>query len=131
MELDSLKGNRMYRCKYEYNPSAPFGAQHIWSVLAAQAGLHLWIRETPESKDQPVYGGLEIHWRQPPDYMADDAPSQDHCWLLKAPCWHDGSSLQAEQKWIPKWRANPHDHSGMFSALTETLKALESSKSDS
>lgn len=46
-------------------------------------------------------GGLEIHYRTPPDYMKADEPSHDHCWMLGVKCWHDGSSLYASEVLIP------------------------------
>ena len=111
------------RCKYEYNVDC-FAKKHIWSVVCGGGALHLWINDMGEKfgHDHPgqrYHGGLEIHYRTPPGYMRHDAPSQDECWLLHAPCWHDGSSLQASETWIPRWKARPHDHDDLFAALTK------------
>jgi len=46
-------------------------------------------------------GGLETHYRTPPDYMRDREPSHEHCWMLGGKCWHDGSSLYASEVLIP------------------------------
>lgn len=111
---------RRYRCKYEYTQR--FGhPHHEWSLLGAKGGLHLHISDYGE-KYQKEYGeryqgGIEIHHRTPPGYMRNDPPSQDECWLLHAPCWHDGSSLQASERWIPLWLINQHDHDHMFAML--------------
>lgn len=112
-----------YRSKYEF--SMQFGhAYHVWSVVARHIGMHLHIcdyGETDEKKLGERYsGGIEIHYRQPPDYMKDEAPSNDNCWLLKAPCWHDGSSMQVTDTWIPRWRGlvgRPDEHVQMLEFL--------------
>lgn len=103
-----------YRCKYTYVND--FGPEHTWVVVGAKGALHLHIRES-HTQGVRTYGGLEIHYRQPPSYMEHDAPSQDNCWALGGPCWHDGSSTYAEERWIPLWQAAPHDHDGMFQRL--------------
>ncbi len=43
--------------------------------------------------------GLETHSRTP--LYADEAPSHDYCWLLKCPCWHDGTTMYAEETYLP------------------------------
>ena len=107
-----------YRCTYEY--SKPFGSpKHNWSVIGARGAVQLHI--TVVDKYGPS-GGIEIHYLQPPEYMKNDAPSHDICWLLKCPCWHDGSSLQAEEVWIPRWQDDPHNHDAMFIALQRVLE---------
>ena len=105
-----------YRCKYEYNRE--FGQpSHLWSVVGELGAMHLSIRAYELDKKTNWCGGLEIHYRHAPDYMRGDAPSHECCWLLEGPCWHDGSSLQAEEVWIPLWKAAPHDHDRMFELL--------------
>ncbi len=101
-----------YRCKYEYSRrhGNPF---HVWSLIGAHGGLHLHIGEFAEDS------GIEVHYRTPPDYMENQPPSDDHCWLLKTPCWHDGSSLQATEVWIPLWKSLNGDHDAMFDALRQ------------
>ncbi|KKM93449.1 hypothetical protein LCGC14_1208210, partial [marine sediment metagenome] len=46
------------------------------------------------------------------------------------PCWHDGTSLYASEVFVPLWKANPHDHKGMFQRL-EREYALRFVKEDS
>ena len=71
-----------------YRPG--FGAVAVWAVFTPDA-------EYPLSK---VYGGLEMHYEKPPYYMDGRAPSNDHCTnLLCRPCWHDGSTLQFEERY--------------------------------
>ena len=114
------------RCRYEY--SRPYGNPvHTWSVVGSLGGLHLHIEDYGEDKpeDRRYSGGLEIHWRTPLLCMNKDAPSQDHCWLLRAPCWHDGSSLIVTEHWIPLWLADPHNHDRMFGMLRSRLAEEE------
>lgn len=109
-----------YRCTYEYRDDG-YAKCHTWTCVGANGGLHLYIREphsayVSEGLQDPS-GGIEVHYRYPPEYMADDAPSHDECWVLKCPCWHDGSSLQASERWIPMWELDRNDHEGIFNAL--------------
>ncbi len=109
-----------WRAKYEYQ--VQFGNPvHTWSIVGPASGLHLYItdqgKEYAEKYGDRYSGGIETHYRSPPAYMADDAPSHDNCWLLCCPCWHDGSSLQVTEFWIPFWQSNPNDHDRMFLAL--------------
>jgi hypothetical protein len=102
-----------FTCKYEYTHR--FGKpNHCWTVVGRHGAKHLHISPDADYGDT---GGIETHYREPPDYMADDAPSHDQCWLLKAPCWHDGSSMHATEFFIPMWKSAPHDHEGMFRLL--------------
>lgn len=112
-----------FRSKYEF--SIEIGhPHHVWTVVGRHLAIHLNITDYGEDHakkyGERYSGGIEIHYRQPPEYMKDDAPSQDHCWLLKAPCWHDGSSLQVTERWIPHWlefRGAPDEHERMFALL--------------
>ena len=111
---------RRYRCKYEYQHQfgKPF---HTWSLVGARGGVHLHITDYGEDHERQYgdryQGGIEIHYRTPPDYMRDEPPSHDECWLLHTPCWHDGSSPQVSERWIPFWRTAEHDHDRMFAML--------------
>lgn len=124
-----------YRCKYEF--TIDLYPRHTWSLVGRHLGIHLHIGDLSNrlSKDPDggLSGGIEFHFRAPPEHMGDEAPSQDHCWLLKAPCWHDGSSLQASEVWIPQWlelRGVPDEHERMFELLeaeaeNHTMTTLE------
>ena len=123
--------NKHYRCKYEYTNE--FHPMHMWSVVGARMAVHVHITDLGESYATRYSGGVECHYRTPPDYMRDSAPSQDRCWLLHAPCWHDGSSLQAAEVWIPRWLRDPHNHDNMFRAiqlLIEEHEARDAGKED-
>jgi hypothetical protein len=103
-----------YRCAYKYEHR--FGNPiHLWTLVGPLGGMHLTIRDGgADSKYERYSGGIEIHSRTP---LRDAAPDHDECWLIHAPCWHDGSSLAVTERWIPRWLNNPHDHDLMFLAL--------------
>lgn len=106
----------MPRFRAEYRYSRPFSsARHDWFVIGRKGAIHLHINDSG-----PEYGysaGLECHYRSPPDYMENDAPSHDECWVLKCPCWHDGTSLYAQEFFLPIWQISPNDHEAMFRLL--------------
>lgn len=92
---------------------------HEWVCIGPHAGIHVHISDSPctDAGNPKHYGGIEIHYRSPPDYMADSPPSHDCCPYIKCPCWHDGSSLQCTEKWIPFWVRDPNNHERMFAAI--------------
>jgi len=112
-----------FRSKYIYNNN--YGRpQHIWTVIHGQGAIHLHINDMGQEyadkyRIDRYSGGLEIHYRKPPLYMKNDAPSQDECWILKCPCWHNGSSLEASEIWIPQWLNDQHDHDRMLASLEQ------------
>lgn len=97
------------RLEYEHRFTFRFGSPfYVYFVVGAHGAIHFWVTDHGEEYSQKYdverySGGLEIHYRHPPDYMAGDAPSQERCWLLNAPCWHDGTSLYASESLIPRW----------------------------
>lgn len=109
--------SRKYQFKYTFTAQRG-GPTHIWSALGAKGGLHLHIhdrgKESEGEVDGRYYGGVEIHYRSPPERMKQIAPSDNKCWLLECPCWTDGSSCWARDDAIPFWEADPHDHVRMF-----------------
>lgn len=106
-----------FRCEYVY--SKPFGtARHDWRLIGAKGGINLHISGPYKHTGAEHWtAGLEMHSRLPPDYMRDQAPSHDHCWLLKCPCWHDGTSLYAQEHYLPQWMSDMHAHDRMFADL--------------
>lgn len=84
---------RTYKCEFRYSHS--FGAPTAtWSLIGRHGGVHAHMRRYNE--EETPSGGIELHYRTPPDYMDDQAPTHQDCWLLNGPCWHDGSSLAIE-----------------------------------
>lgn len=114
-----------FRSKYEY--SKPYSNHHhVWTVIGRHGAMHFHVtdagKEHADKYGDQYSGGLEVHYRSPPDYMQDDAPSQDKCWLLGCPCWHDGTSLYASETIIPFWLVSPNDHERMFRFLEAEYK---------
>lgn len=109
-----------FRSKYTYEPA--FGhPRHVWTVIGRHGAIHFHVTDMGEEYRQKYgerySGGLEVHYRSPPEHMEHDAPSQDKCWLIGCPCWHDGTNLYATERVIPFWLAAPHDHERMFQFL--------------
>jgi hypothetical protein len=81
--------------------------EHSYELIGRHGGLHFHVlehgAEMLKQGCDPFGAGLEVHYRQPPDGMAGLPPSHDECWLLKCPCWHDGTSLYAQETLLPMW----------------------------
>ena len=111
-----------YRSEYKY--TRRFGhPNHVYLVIGRHGAIHFHVTEYPEetrraSPSMPQFSaGLEIHHRQPPDYMEDQPPSHDECWAIKAPCWHDGTTLYAEETLLPIWLSMRDDPEAVFRML--------------
>ena len=90
--------------------------QHRWEILGADGGAHLSIRPYKLSDGPVEYSaGLEMHYRRPPNHMDGCAPSYARCFLLEDPCWHDGTSLYAQEHFVPMFLRDDHD--GIFSEM--------------
>lgn len=120
-----------YRCEYRYKREFKH-AYHTWIVIARHLAMHLHVTDLGEENDPRYCGGIEQHWREPPNYMKDEAPSHDRCGVLEAPCWHEGSSMAATDHWIPHWLVDVNDHDRMFRLLEgEVNKRTEEEKNES
>lgn len=105
---------KKYRCKYECNFYVGRWV-HSWTVVGRDGAVQLNITDLGHNQYGDRYvGGIEFHWRVPPDYMKNDAPHHSHCHVLETPCWHDGSSLQVTEIYIPYWLADQNDHERML-----------------
>jgi hypothetical protein len=97
--------DEMFRLRSWFKYSTELYECLDWIVEGQEGAINFWMKRMPaEVKDSPNdwYGGIEIHYRTPPDYMSG-APSHHDCPYTGSICWHDGSSLQAENNWIPLW----------------------------
>lgn len=56
--------------------------------------------------------GLEFHSRTPRG--SECAPSHDVCHVLKAPCWHDGTSLGAQERYLPLFLQGKQSYDYLF-----------------
>lgn len=80
--------------------------QRIAFVVKGEYGsLEFWIRpERAEWGGRKEYiGGVEHHYNYCPKggWFNPNKPSHEHCDLNCSKCWHDGSSLQASETFIP------------------------------
>ena len=94
--------------------------RHEFAVAHNGTGLHFWCERMPDVTgftEREWFGGIEVHWSNCPPWATDRGPDHEHCWVLDGPCWHDGSSLQAEEIWIPRWLYDPSDHEGILNLL--------------
>lgn len=74
---------------------------HGWSMLVGEVGgLHFTAAQFHDDDDDRWSCGLEIHRRTPPS--PGIAPDHARCWLLEGPCWHDGTSLYAQETLWPR-----------------------------
>lgn len=84
--------------------------QHMWSIVGGKGGCHLMIQEYENSQGIKEYScGLEYHYIAPPEYMKDKAPSHMECFLIKRPCWHDGTSTYATENYLPMFLGKRSD----------------------
>lgn len=94
--------------------------KHDYQLIGRHGGLNFHITDMGDEyaakyNVDRFSAGLEYHWRVPPDYMADKPPSHDRCWLLKCPCWHDGTSVYAQETLLPLF--DGRDHMRLFMKL--------------
>lgn len=69
---------------------------HRYTVLGSKGALSLHISSYGNNGEHTA--GLEYHHREPIDGRA---PDYARCWLLQGPCWHEGTSLYAEERFLP------------------------------
>lgn len=112
------------KLKLEYTYSQTFNLpNHTWTCIGGVGAIHLHIRAY--KRDAEIFdwtSGIEYHSRRPFKHAPHDAPNHADCWLLNEPCWHEGSSLYAQEVWFPRWKAEPHAHDQMFDALREEYR---------
>lgn len=113
--------NEKYRHRYEL--CWRFGnKEHMWIVETRYGAVHLHITEYGERmKEYEPSGGVEYHWREAPEWAGVQAPHFPECPILKAPCWHDGSSSYASDHYIPMWRAGMK-HEDIFRGLERDIE---------
>lgn len=76
---------------HKYTWTMPFrSVRHQWELIGPKGGMHFHASEYKGEWSC----GLETHYLE---RQGDRAPSQVSCWLLHAPCWHDGTSLYATE----------------------------------
>lgn len=102
---------------------------HLWSLANVAGGIHISASICEFQGSREWLGGCETHYAKAPDYMDPDKPSHPHCWVLGAPCWHDGSSLYFSENVAPMlpnpWDNAPHEMDDRHhDAVTSELRYL-------
>lgn len=82
--------------------------RYDYELIGACGGLNLHI-SGPHVYDNSEHwsAGLELHSRTP--LVENTPPSHDECWLLKCPCWHDGTSSYAQEHFLPMVLSGDHE----------------------
>lgn len=76
----------------------PRGGGRRYCVVGSRMAVDFHV--THITGHDPI-AGLEMHYRQRPSYLDDQAAHFDKCWLTDAPCWCDGTSLYATEYLLP------------------------------
>lgn len=98
---------------------------HQWELTGERGGIHVsaWWSESTFCSDKWM-GGIEGHSPIPQSEYDSGKPSQEHCWLIDKPCWHDGSSLQFREQIAPMLphkdgTFGKHLHSAVLSVMLD------------
>lgn len=92
---------------FGYEQQDGFGGEpsHVWWIKDDRGAVHIWARISRlDGFPTEWIGGVECHWAECPEgsgWFNPQSPSQSDCWLLKGPCWHDGSSLYFRERIAP------------------------------
>lgn len=103
------------------------GDRVLFAVVGPLGAVHFWCEpSTMEDFGRRHYGGVEWHFREQPSWGKPD-PDHEDCWLLKGPCWHDGSSLLASETYIPMYEAceSYDDYAPLWGMLRNAYKKFE------
>lgn len=120
-----------YRWRYEMCSHYGY-TDHTWYLVGARGGVHLHISDRGEDAARTYgrySGGVECHYRTAPSHMKNRPPSHDECNVLKAPCWHDGSSLLCSDTFIPAFEHGA-SHNTMFGLLVGVANDWLSTKTE-
>lgn len=89
-------------------------ARHSWTLIGEKGGLHFHVNILEDEKYGPT-AGLEIH-----KFSGVGAPDHVPCWLLHAPCWHDGTSSYAMETLWPM--VEPYLKTGEHNTIFKLLE---------
>ena len=105
--------------RYELAHRYRFGEwEWRYRVEGRDGACEFWVRTSPFTSvgQREHYGGFEVHRAAPA--IDDGPPDHGRCEALsERACWHDCSSLYAEEYWVPKWERDKNDHEGIFRSL--------------
>jgi hypothetical protein len=108
--------------EYRYTNQG-FGDDHNYVVRGRHGAAQFHVHERGEHGID-TFAGLEWHYRSPPSHMADDCPSHEQChWLGNNACWHDGTSLYAQEKLLPLWQGCKGDPAEMLKYIEWEYKS--------
>lgn len=113
---------------YKYQMIESFGGwYHSYEIITAHGAVAFHVSAYKPYKDEETYSysaGIEYHYRKPPEYMKDKAPSHNSCSVLGGPaCWHDGTSLGAESL-LETWK-HEEDNREIFFLMLNLLDNLK------
>ena len=91
--------------------------EHRWEIVGCDGAAHLSIVPYELSGTTEYSAGLEMHYRRPAPYMKNRPPNHARCFLLEGPCWHVGTSLYAQEHFVPMFLAGDED--GIFFAMMQ------------
>lgn len=105
--------------KYQWTMNC--SVRHQWSFLGPEGGISFSASMPKEDSNfgsRDVGCGLEFHHYFDPS-GGQQAPHHAPCWLLGAPCWHDGTSLYASESVWPQIELylESSDHPSIFRTL--------------
>jgi len=115
--------------KHEYYPGHYNGSaieRYSYMVVFSKGAINIWAKKWHEMGGRmELVGGVEYHYRKCPDYMRNEAPSHEYCKLLKAPCWHEGSSLMFFENKALQNAIKNANHNHVFAELKELLASWD------
>ncbi len=95
--VSALTGFDPSRFEYRFSLMRERRERHDWIISGKLGAINIWAEPSSPSSfsDERWFGGIECHSARPFEY---NGGHHDHCWLLGAECWHDGSSLQFREQ---------------------------------
>lgn len=112
---------------HEYKWTKPFtSTHHQWSFRGPKGGIS-FSASLIEGYEPAC--GLEFHHAFDPS-GGKEAAQHARCWLLKAPCWHDGTSLYANEHLWPRIEGMIPDHNKIFRLLEREYESHFEGKND-
>lgn len=71
-----------------------------WAVVGPLGGVHAW-----HMVSDIHCSGVEYHDKKPSEWHSRSNIPPHNCWLIGCECWHDGTSLYAEEMYTPMFEA--------------------------
>lgn len=122
----------MEALEYNYIPPEGDVKRHMWTAVGEKGGIHIWAQphlpDFAERWGEKFFGGIEKHSKVAMYEYNAGKPDHKDCWLLKCPCWHDGSSLYFSERIGPLLQEGgepfpPHIHEYMNSLMADWYRS--------